>query len=399
MNLYIVETKHHTLQYYRRVPKKLLKYVGATKVRVALGTEKEKATTTALRYNTFIDEALYLIKIGADEELIVSTLKEILPKDMEERVLSAGLFSSTVNRYMKSKEGQIADKEIKEKINFYGDVCSSIFKKILGTSDPKLSDITYSDLLKFKEVISMLPKRNIEKYRSMDMSRLLKILDDIPVHERISARTINRAIKWIRVILNFSMVLGELKGINLAHSVPLVKTEDDRLQRLPLNDEEYYVLLKKLPKEKRYLVQILKHTGMRLSELYKCKIDTIDDVLVFSLLGKGQKLKTKSSYRIIPIHTSLLDELHHFNSYRNKVSNHRLSQSVSTLIKKLNFDNSNKKSLYSLRHSFATTLIQIGADSNLVSELLGHAHGNNMTLCRYASGFSVSQLQAVIQLL
>jgi site-specific recombinase XerD len=399
MNLYIVETKHHTLQYYRRVPKKLLKYVGTSKVRIGLSTEKEKATVTALQYNKVIEEALYLIKIGADDGLILSCIKILRPKEKEERALNSELFSSTVERYINSKVGQIADKEIKEKINFYGDVCSSIFKKILGTSDPKLSDITYSDLLKFKEIIGRLPKRNIEKYKRMDMFSLLKILDEIPTEERVSARTINRAIKWIRAIFNFSIVLGELEGVNLAHSVPLVKTEDDRLQRLPLDDDEYDTLLKKLTKEKRYLVQILKYTGMRLSELYKCKIDTVDDVLVFSLLDKGHKLKTNSSYRVIPIHTSLLEELHHFYTYRNRVSNHRLSQSVSMLIKKLNFDDSKKKSLYSLRHSFATKLIQIGADSNLVSELLGHSHGRNMTLSRYASGFNVSQLQAVIQLL
>ena len=39
MKLYIVKTKYNTLQYYRRVPKKLLKYVGVSKVRVGLGTD------------------------------------------------------------------------------------------------------------------------------------------------------------------------------------------------------------------------------------------------------------------------------------------------------------------------------------------------------------------------
>jgi len=399
MKLYIVKTKYNTLQYYRRVPKKLLKYVGVSKVRVGLGTEKENATKIALQYNKSIEEALHLIKEGVEEKIIISTIRELIPNNVKEIVQDSVLFSSTVDRYLKSKEGQISDKEIKEKINFYSGVCSFIFKKILGTSNPKLSDITYGDLLEFKDVIARLPKRNIEKYKSMDMCRLLKILDEIPAVERVSARTVNRAIKWIRAIFNFSIVLGELEGVNLAHNIPLVKTEEERLQRLPLDNDEYNMLLNKLSKEKRYLVQILKHTGMRLSEIYKCKIDTVEDVLVFSLLDKEYKLKTKSSYRIIPIHNSLLEELHHFDIYRCKVSNHRLSQSVSALIKKLNFVDSKKKSLYSLRHSFATELIQLGADSNIVSELLGHSHGRSMTLSRYASGFNIYQLDAVIQLL
>jgi len=224
MKLYIVKTKYNTLQYYRRVPKKLLKYVGVSKVRVGLGTEKENATKIALQYNKSIEEALHLIKEGVEEKIIISTIRELIPNNVKEIVQDSVLFSSTVDRYLKSKEGQISDKEIKEKINFYSGVCSFIFKKILGTSNPKLSDITYGDLLEFKDVIARLPKRNIEKYKSMDMCRLLKILDEIPAVERVSARTVNRAIKWIRAIFNFSIVLGELEGVNLAHNIPLVKT-------------------------------------------------------------------------------------------------------------------------------------------------------------------------------
>lgn len=129
MNLYIVKTKYNTLQYYRRVPKKLLKYVGVSKVRVGLVTEKEKATATVLQNHKSTEEALHLIKMGVDERLIASTIKEILPKAREKRILNSELFSSTVDRYLKSKEGQIANKEIKEKINFYRDVCSPYSKR------------------------------------------------------------------------------------------------------------------------------------------------------------------------------------------------------------------------------------------------------------------------------
>jgi len=98
MKLYIVKTKYNTLQYYRRVPKKLLKYVGVSKVRVGLGTEKENATKIALQYNKSIEEALHLIKEGVEEKIIISTIRELIPNNVKEIVQDSVLFSSTVDR-------------------------------------------------------------------------------------------------------------------------------------------------------------------------------------------------------------------------------------------------------------------------------------------------------------
>jgi len=143
---------------------------------------------------------------------------------------------------------------------------------------------------------------------------------------------------------------------------------------------------------------VLAYTGMRLSELYKCEVVTIDDVKCFSLMDRSIKLKTKSSYRLIPVHRELLEELSTFEVYRSNLSSEHLAKTTSATIKSLGFESKEKKSLYSLRHSFATRLIQAGADTAIVSELLGHAH-STMTLSRYSTGFSVKQLQEVVELL
>jgi len=53
------------------------------------------------------------------------------------------------------------------------------------------------------------------------------------------------------------------------------------------------------------------------------------------------------------------------------------------------------KSLYSLRHTFATTLIAKGIQPEVVSELMGHAH-STMTMNRYVKGYPIKVLKEAI---
>jgi integrase/recombinase XerC len=130
------------------------------------------------------------------------------------------------------------------------------------------------------------------------------------------------------------------------------------------------------------VIQLFYATGMRLSELINCKENQLDtSKRIIKVLGKGNK------ERMIPISPSLSTELinyihqkpteaagnpHLFVTEKGKALQPRavytfvkfyLSQ-VTTL---------QKKSPHILRHSFATHLMNNGADLNAVKELLGHA--------------------------
>ena len=132
----------------------------------------------------------------------------------------------------------------------------------------------------------------------------------------------------------------------------------------------------------KMVIQLFYATGMRLSELIGCKETQLDlSKSVIKVLGKGNK------ERIIPISQSLANTLadyiqqkpasaignaHLFVTEKGKALQPRsvysfvkfyLSQ-VTTL---------QKKSPHVLRHSFATHLMNNGADLNAVKELLGHA--------------------------
>lgn len=401
MKTYLIKTQFQTYKYVRRVPKPLLEYASTATFRVSLGSNVLEATQQALEFNNAIEEALQLISLNLADELILSKLEKLIPMDKEQEQQitkeEQGLFRNVVTEYIASQESNISAEETRDKSYFYKEVCPALFRHLGITDNPILRNINYTHLLEFRNMITKLPKRNIHKYRTMEISKILLHLDAVANADRLSPRTANKYVKWLRALFNFAVMLNHIQ-VNLANSIPLLKTLDDKLQRLPLDEVELNALLESVPQQMQYLLQILAYTGLRLSELYKCTLAEIDGYKCFSLTDRGIKLKTKSSYRVIPIHSRLLDGMKEFEESRGKVSSDNLARTASDTIKKLKFKDMEKKSLYSLRHRFATQLIQKGADSSIVSELMGHSH-NTMTLSRYSTGFSVRQLQEVVELL
>lgn len=398
MKTYLEKTKYNTYRYVRRVPKELLEYTATSRFRASLGSNLLEATQSAVAYNYAIEEALQLLTLNLDKELILAKLQGLIAEEkapVEEH--ESGSFSSIVNQYLSSQKSNISVDEIRDKSYFYKQVAPTIFKHIGLSKDPIVTKISYNHLLEYRSIVLQLPKRNIQYYRDMDIVKVLSSLDQVQESDRISARTANKYLKWLRALFNFAVTLQQL-NVNLANSLPLLKTVDEKLQRLPLQQKEFNQLLQHIPSHMLYLLKVLAYTGMRLSELYKCSVEIIEGIECFSLLDRSVKLKTKSSYRVIPVHSSLLEEVEHFYSCREAVTSHNLARTTSKLIKRLEFADAKKKSLYSLRHSFATELIQKGADPTIVSELMGHTH-STMTLSRYSIGFSVRQLRDVIELL
>lgn len=134
----------------------------------------------------------------------------------------------------------------------------------------------------------------------------------------------------------------------------------------------------------RLIIQLLYNTGIRQAELIGLKeIDISKGNSNIKVLGKGNK------ERIIPISAQLMDALQEYmaekrkqlESYDTRVllvtatgkklypkyvynSVHKYLAEVTTI---------DKKSPHVLRHTFATHLMNSGADLNAVKELLGHS--------------------------
>ncbi len=134
----------------------------------------------------------------------------------------------------------------------------------------------------------------------------------------------------------------------------------------------------------RLLLSLLYQTGMRLNELVNLKAGQVDSGnRTLKVLGKGNK------ERIIPISPVLAAEIAEYS--RRKLSDFEVPDRTYLLVgksgKKLyskyvyravkkylgQVTTIDKKSPHVLRHTFATHLMNSGADLNSVKELLGHA--------------------------
>ena len=140
-------------------------------------------------------------------------------------------------------------------------------------------------------------------------------------------------------------------------------------------------------KTDRLLIKIFYNTGLRLTELVTLKNSQTDlEGASLKVLGKGNK------ERIIPISAELVNEIRCYQNDRRILQewsekNDRGTLLVNRLGKPLYVKYAylavrkwlscvttlDKKSPHVLRHSFATHLMNHGADLNSVKELLGHS--------------------------
>ena len=147
------------------------------------------------------------------------------------------------------------------------------------------------------------------------------------------------------------------------------------------------------------IVELFYSTGMRLSELQRLDRDDVDTISErVRVLGKGRK------ERIVPVGRKAIDALRRWEPRREEVlagsarpdrralfvgpSGRRLSvrgiQKIVVAFLDLVGEEAGH-STHSLRHSFATHLVDAGADLLAVKELLGHASLNTTQIYTHTS--------------
>ncbi len=207
--------------------------------------------------------------------------------------------------------------------------------------------------------------------------------------KQYSKATIARKLATLRSFYKFLVKRGQLSS----NPVTVVRTpkQEKKLPRF-LEYEEIKRLLDAPPMDNwlgvrdRAIMETLYSTGIRVSELSALNMDDIDFLgEVVHIRGKGKK------ERITPIGSSALQAIQHYMEFRNKraqsngnfdskvlfVNKH--GQRLSTRSVRRKMDKYLKMagldpaiSPHTLRHSFATHMLNNGADLRSVQELLGH---------------------------
>ncbi len=204
--------------------------------------------------------------------------------------------------------------------------------------------------------------------------------------ENLTAKTLNRKISTLKSFFKF-----HLKKETITKS-PMTTVISPKInKRLPVfvQEDNIHTLLEHVEftddwkgKTEKLVLEIFYNTGIRLSELIQLKQEYIDIYYQqIKVIGKGNK------ERIIPISKELMNEIKNYISLKPEELKHLPQLFISEKGKTLNprqvygfvkkylslVTTVQKRSPHILRHSFATHLMNNGADLNAVKELLGHS--------------------------
>lgn len=214
--------------------------------------------------------------------------------------------------------------------------------------------------------------------------------------------------KLIKSLINRSLNFAFDNGLIKEKIVITLHLKNQQIRKVQALEKQEQARLEKyiLENEKKYHYGILLslYTGLRLGEVIALKWQNVDikNKLIYinksvGSISQNHKTltiesspKTQSSIREIPISKKLLDLMKVLKqhcltdyvivSHNGKQVNPRAYQkSFDNLLKKLHIKH---YGFHSLRHTFATRLLEKGVDIKTISELLGHS-SPTITLNRY----------------
>jgi len=353
--------RSHTWYYRRRVPLPILHLCNTKRINRPLSTDKILAKQLATKY----DNLFNMIEIGLRLNQDVSNLMDEV--GLNNRVANIDIYE----QYLKNQDVSSTRIAKIERL-------LSVVRVLLPKDLRRLNMSILDDI---RNQIIHMPKRNIQKYRVIKVEDLVKM--DIPVHHRLTVETANDHLKILNSLLKFAY---ERDVVSRQYRINMFKqssgSRDERIS-LPVDTISRAVDDARTSKLASCFT-LLYLTGMRPSEVYKCKITVVDGIKCFDLRDKNISLKTNSSHRLVPVHYSIDEPEQMLEDYRSMSS-----QYISRQFKV------EEGTLYSLRHSFATELASKGVEPYIISELLGHTH-NGMTLERYVKGFPTKLLSESI---
>lgn len=251
--------------------------------------------------------------------------------------------------------------------------------------DRKYSDNTKQSYLDDIKKCLMYLKKDPNKITDDDIFSYLKHLDK----ENLNSKTISRNISSLKTFFKYMNITNKMNDNpmdkielpKITKSIPDVLTIDEIDLLMNINVIDAFTARNKA------MLELVYGAGLRVSELVNLNINDIDlEEDLVRMIGKGNK------ERIVPIgdyaHEAIIIYL---NEYRNLLvkpgkicdklflNNHGIGmtrQGFFKILNKLALEKGIKKDIspHTLRHSFASHLLDNGADLKSIQEMLGHSN-------------------------
>ncbi len=254
------------------------------------------------------------------------------------------------------------------------------------------------DLLEFNEFIG----NKLLKIDKDDVNNYLKFLYDNDISKSSIARKLsslrsfyNYLVKKEKVDINY---FGMIKNPKKSGSLPKFVKDDDIHKMFSIPDTRTWIGMRNL-----LIIRMLYATGLRVSELINIKLNDINvNERTIKILGKGSKERIV----VFGYHTkeALDDYLNRGRRqvdfqgspylFLNKDGNRLSARYVRKIIDDIIFKASVKMhvSPHMLRHTFATGMLNNGADLVSVKDLLGHESLNTTSIYTHVSDEKIKEV-------
>lgn len=251
----------------------------------------------------------------------------------------------------------------------------------------------------------LLDTESIENLQKADK----KMVRNFIIHlnnQKLSKRSINRKISTLKSFYNFLLRISEIKTSPL-EGISMLKFYAEK--QIPFSEEEMKHLLLILEEAQvelldKLIIEVLYQTGMRRAELCNLPLENVNfsrnEIVV---IGKGNK------ERIVPISPDLSNVLKIYylehrkptaeaekyffvSSKGKKITEKFVYLMVTSYLSQVSLKE--KKSPHILRHSFATHVLNGGAEISKVKKIMGHA---SLASTQVYTNANIEQLKKVFR--